>query len=179
MVGSAKESGELTGDEGDLIAKAGAGFALMEDADGDFAGDAEGEESATRIEREGFSPVDADKRGEAAELAGDVWGLLLEGGGFGGGGIGVAENAGAIEADAGAEAGQGGEELDDAGGIERVIDAEESTEEELIGVCIQGGKAEEGGFARSRRFGLGREERGRRWRRSSFVSRGWRRSLNW
>jgi hypothetical protein len=96
MVGSAKESGELTGDEGDLIAKAGAGFALMEDADGDFAGEAEGEESATRIEREGFSPVDADKRGEAAELAGDVWGLLLEGGGFGGGGIGVAENAGAI-----------------------------------------------------------------------------------
>ena len=60
MVGSAKKSGELTGDEGDLIAKAGAGFALMEDADGDFAGEAEGEESATRIEREGFSPVDAD-----------------------------------------------------------------------------------------------------------------------
>ena len=176
---AAKEPGELTGDEGDLIAKAGAGFALMEDADGDFAGEAEGEEATTCIECEGFSPFDADERGETAKLAGDVWGLLLEGGGLWGGGIGVAENAGAIEADAGAEAWQGGEGLDDAGGIEGVLDAEEGTEEELIGICIQGGEAEKGGFARGSRFGLGGEERGRRWRRSRCGSRGWRRSLNW
>ena len=147
----------------------------MEDADGDFAGKAEGEEATARIEREGFSPFDADERGEAFELAGDVWGLLLEGGGLRGGGIGVAENAGAIEADAGAEAGQGGEELDDAGGIEGVLDAEESTEKELIGICIQGGEAKEGCFARCGRFGLGREERGRRWRGSWCSSQGRRR----
>lgn len=163
MVGSAKESGEFTGDESDLVAETGAGFALMEDADGDFAGEAEGEEATAGIEREGFSPFDADERGEASELVGDVWGLLLEGGGFGSGGIGVAENAGAVEANAGAEAGLGGEELDDARSIERVLDAEEGTEEELIGICIQGGEAEEGGFARGSCFGLGREGRGGQW----------------
>ena len=163
MVGSAKESGEFTGDQGDLVAEAGAGFALMEDADGDFAGEAEGEEATARIERECFSPFDADERGEASELAGDVWGLLLEGGRHRGGGIGVAENARAIEANAGAEAGLGGEELDNAGGIEGVLDAEEGTEEELIGICIQGGEAEKGGFARGSRFGLGGEESGGQW----------------
>jgi hypothetical protein len=170
--GSAKKSGEFTGDEGDLIAEAGAGFALMENADGDFAGEAEGKEATARIEREGFSPFDADERGEAAKLAGDVWGLLLEGGGFRGGGIGVAENAGAVEANAGAEAGLGGEELDDARSIESVLDAEEGTEQELIGVCIQSREAEEGGFARGSRFGLGREGRGGRWRGSRCGSRG-------
>lgn len=147
MVGLAKESGELTGDESDLVAEAGAGFALMEDADGDFAGKAEGEKATTRIEREGFSAFDADERGEAFELAGDVWSLLLEGGGLGGGGVGVAENAGPIEADAGAEAWQGREELDDAGGIEGVLHAEEGTEEELIGVRVESREAEERCFA--------------------------------
>lgn len=173
--GSAKESGELTGDQGDLVAEAGAGFALMEDADGDFAGEAEGEEASAGIEREGFSPFDTDERGEASELAGNVWSLLLESGGLRGGGIGVAENAGAAEADACAEAGQSGEELDDAGGIEGVLDAEESTEKELIGICIQGGEAKEGCFARCGRFGQGREERGRSWRGNWCGSRGWRR----
>ena len=120
----------------------------MEDADGDFAGEAEGEEATACIEREGFSPFDADERGEASELAGNVWSLLLESGGLGGGGIGVAENARPVEADAGAEAGQGGEELDDAGGIKGILHAEEGTEEELIGICIQSGETEEGGFAR-------------------------------
>ena len=150
----------------------------MEDADGDFAREAEGEEATAGIEREGFSPFDADERGEASELAGNVWSLLLESGGLRGGGIGVAENAGAIEADAGAEAWQGGEELDDAGGIEGVLHAEQGTEEELIGICIQGGEAKKGSFARCGRFGLGREERGRRWRGNWCGSRGWRRSLD-
>lgn len=90
----------------------------MEDAKGEIAREAEGQEAATGIEGEGLCVADADERGEAADLACDIGGLLLEGGGVGNAGVGMTEDAGAAEADAGAEAGLCGEQLNDAAGIE-------------------------------------------------------------
>ncbi len=90
----------------------------MKDAKGEIAGEAEGQEAATSIERESFCVTDADERGEAADLACDVGGLLLERGCVGDTGVSMTEDTGPTEADAGAEAGLCGEQLDDATGIE-------------------------------------------------------------
>ena len=138
----------------------------MQDTHGDAAREAEGDEAAARIHREGFRALDADQRGERAELFGDVSGLLLEGGGLRRAGIAVAEDAGAIQADAGAQTGLAGEQFHHFGGREGLLRAQKRAEQELVGIGIELFEAQEGMTAAglARRCGSwGSRSRRRRW----------------
>ena len=119
-------------DEGELIAQAEGGFAVVEESQGDFAREAEGDEAAVGIESEGFGVGDADEGSESAEAFGDFGGLGEEGLGvcaFGGaaGDDFVAANEGA-----GSDSGQVAGYFDDTLEGEVFIGVEERAEEELF-----------------------------------------------
>lgn len=73
-----EHAGEFARDEGDLVPQAVGGLDIVQHGDGGGAGEAESEKATTRIQREGFRTFDADERGKAAQLTGDVGSLTLE-----------------------------------------------------------------------------------------------------
>lgn len=153
---SPEHAGELTGDERDLVAQAGAGLAIMQHADGDIAGEAEGEKAAAGVEREGFRAFDANERSEATELPGDIARLLVKAGGVWHRRIGMAEDAAPSQAYASTETGQAAEQFHDAGGIQIFLHTEQGAEQKLVRGRVELGEAEEGVLS------LGHRDRGHR-----------------
>lgn len=127
----------------------------MQHADDGFSGEAERQQTTARIEREGFRAFNADKRSQTTQLTGDVRRLALELHGILLGQIRMTEHMGAMQADAGAQARLQGQQFDDPWRGQLFLSAQQRTQQELIRLGVERGKAEEGmlhscHFSRSR-----------------------------
>ena len=116
----------------------------MQDGKNDFLREAKRHQPVPGSEGEGLRPLDADERGETAEMMGEAGGLFLKLARLGLVRADVGKSALTLEANAGRDAGKRACHLHDTLGSKLLIRAEQGAQDDLIRAAVRSLNAQGG-----------------------------------